>query len=410
MGSLNARGAAMARLLVPLLLIISMALSVAALKWLPAPYLWISLAWVIACVVAMRIVASTAMRVLWLNLGVIAATLGALEAWASISATRPSASTTTYTPEAYHQPDDILGRTYTPSRVTRVRKWYGTTLLYDVTYTIGPDGLRVSPPGRGGPPTACVIFFGDSFTFGEGLNDTETLPYRVGAIGGGRFVVYNFGFHGYGPHQMLSALEHGRVASILKCRPTHVIYSAIRDHVARVVALNTWGGHDPRYRLEPGGSVRYDGHFDGDKPPVRSRLGARVHKQLGKSALYLWITSRRRRVTEQDLELFVGIVAQARRIVESSYPGCVFEILLWNGEPDEATEARGLNGRRPSDIEWALRRVGFAPRIVENILPSYQVDSASYILSPFDAHPSARANDLLARDVVRSIIEAPHRP
>jgi hypothetical protein len=381
---------------------LAIATSLAALKWLPAPFVWIAFAWVASCLLAMRATASTAMRVLWLNLGVIAATVGGLEAWAGISLTRPSASTTTYTPDGYHQPDDILGHATTPGKATRVRKWYGQTLLYDVTYTIGPDGLRISPPGTGGPPEACVLFFGDSFTFGEGLSDAEAMPYRVGEIGGGRYEVYNFGFHGYGPHQMLSALEHGRVESILKCRPTHVIYSAIADHVARVAALNSWGRHDPRYRLEPDGSVRYDGHFDDDEPPVRSRLGARVHKQLGKSALYRWITSRSRRVTEEDMRLFIGIVRQARQLVRTSYPDAEFAILLWNLQ---ANEGRGNTG----DVESALRSAGFVPRIVESILPSYHEDSASYYF-PYDGHPLARANDLLAQHVVQSIIEGPHRP
>ena len=133
-------------------------------------------------------------------------------------------------PATYHLRDEVLGHSATPGTAARAQKWHGKTLLY---------GLRVSPPRGSGPPEACVVFFGDSFTFGEGLNDTETMPYRAGAIGGGRFEVYNFGFRGYGPHPMLSALQHGRVASILKCRPTHVIYTATPDHVNRISDLNT---------------------------------------------------------------------------------------------------------------------------------------------------------------------------
>ena len=196
---------------------------------------------------------------------------------------------------------------------------------------------------------------------------------------------------------MLSALEHGRVASILKCRPTHVIYSAIRDHVARVSALNTWGFHDPRYRLEPDGSVRYDGHFDDEQPARASRFREALRWQSGKSALYRWITARQRRPTEQDMRLFIGIVSQARRLVESAYPGCVFEILFWEKRIQS------------NDAASALRKAGFAPRIVESILPSYHQDSASYRI-PHDGHPTAKANDLLARYVVRSIIEGSGRP
>jgi hypothetical protein len=46
-------------------------------------------------------------------------------------------------------------------------------VIYDVTYTIGDDGYRMS---RTSEPFMANVY-GGSFTFGEGLNDNETLVH-----------------------------------------------------------------------------------------------------------------------------------------------------------------------------------------------------------------------------------------
>ena len=57
--------------------------------------------------------------------------------------------------------------------------------------------------------------------FGAGLNDTEAMPYQVGLKTNGEYRIYNFGVNAYGPHHMLSALEHGFVENIIKGKPTY---------------------------------------------------------------------------------------------------------------------------------------------------------------------------------------------
>ena len=95
------------------------------------------------------------------------------------------------------------------------------------------------------------------------------MPYLVGERSGNRFRVYNFGFHGYGPHQMLAALTGGRVQDTVDCQPTHVVYQAIVPHVERVSGLATWDRHGPRYVETQDGGVRLAGRFDDTevKPP-----------------------------------------------------------------------------------------------------------------------------------------------
>ena len=74
--------------------------------------------------------------------------------------------------------------------------------IYNVNYTIGEDGFRFSPDGD----RANIYLMGGSFTFGEGLEDNETLSYYMQVSNGKP--VKNFGIHGYGMHQALYILEN----------------------------------------------------------------------------------------------------------------------------------------------------------------------------------------------------------
>ena len=80
-------------------------------------------------------------------------------------------------------PHSLLGYSYKPSEKGITSKYVAVDeinsikdILYDVTYNIDDFGNRVSlSPARQNNGRS-VIFVGGSFTFGEGLEDSETLP------------------------------------------------------------------------------------------------------------------------------------------------------------------------------------------------------------------------------------------
>ena len=97
--------------------------------------------------------------------------------------------------------------------------------IYNVTYTIGEDGFRFSPDGD----RSNIYLMGGSFTFGEGLEDNETLSNYIQVSSGKP--VKNFGIHGYGMHQALYILENLYPAPengtvILQTAPWHALRSA----------------------------------------------------------------------------------------------------------------------------------------------------------------------------------------
>lgn len=278
-----------------------------------------------------------------------------------------------------HQPDADLGFAHRPgARVRAVREVEGS-VTYDVVYTIGSDGLRVTPPAPGGRP---VVFFGCSYTFGDGVDDDETLPARLAVALGGRADVVNRAVGGYGPHQMLRALETGRAP----LPPgAHVFHQGLFDHVRRVAGKAPWDDAGPRYELD-GDGVRWTGPLHA--PLVRPLRGiARVLARNG-------ILPRRifgYAVTDDERELYVRVVARSAEQVRAA--GGRFTVIFWDDTPDAAALADRLEAR------------GLEVWRISKLLPG--LDRAPLFL-PHDTHPGAEIHRLLATAVAERIAgEAP---
>jgi hypothetical protein len=268
--------------------------------------------------------------------------------------------------------------------------------LYDVTYSIDADGLRVAPPVSAESAGRCILFFGDSFTFGEGLEDSETLPYQVGIRSSGYYKTYNFGFHGYGPNQMLAEIERGIVGRDVDCVPDAAIYTAIPGHVARVAGKIPYGQHGPRYQLSGDGTPRLIGRFDDKKES--SRLVEAVRRQAVKSAMYRKLQNRTPEFLEEDTRLMVAIIRKSSDLLAEEFPGIKFHVIMWV----VGTDDQDLYPK----VQVALRHANISVHRVEDILPGYTVSARSpkYVLSPSDLHPNALANRLLADYVLTTII------
>lgn len=163
------------------------------------------------------------------------------------------------TKDGYMVPDTILG--YAPKKdiEVRVKKSHNNKIIYDVKYTITKDGLRFSGKEAG---KSAVVFFGGSFTFGEGVENLETLPSQICIQSKYKYSAYNFGFHGYGPHQMLAAIENGLVKKIVRKDVKAGIYSAIFSHMDRAAGLTSWDHQGPKYTLNKENKLIYSGRFN----------------------------------------------------------------------------------------------------------------------------------------------------
>jgi hypothetical protein len=367
----------------------SLIISFVLLRYAPNPFVWIFFLWFAFFVHGAVAGESTSVKIIYLNIGVVFLVLGAYEAhlWKAGMFQQHDEF-----PAGIVSRHPFLGYAPRPNTVASHRRTHGTEVDFDVTYSIDSTGLRVSPPYDKQEGKGVILFFGGSFTFGSGVNDEETMPYAAGIKTNGEYHVYNFGYRGYGAHQMLSALEHGMVDSIIDGPPGYAIYQAIADHVPRAAGLKSWGKHDPRYILSDNGKVTYAGSFD--------EKGGGVFQWFWSEAMKCHVADtivqsyRNRHAYDQaNVELFAAVVSASRDIIETRYKGCEFHLILWES---------GETG--PDSIMEALERHGLRVHQIGDMLPERSKRRTEYKISEHDNHPSALAHDLIAEYVVNAII------
>lgn len=287
--------------------------------------------------------------------------------------------------------DGDLGYEPNPGNFS-VQKYHRDQLVYSQKYAITPQRIRETPQKK--LVESCnVVFFGGSYTFGEGVGDHETMPYFFAKGGDGKFNVYNLGFHGYGPHQMLRALETERLKTIVD-GPVHlVIYQGIQSHVDRVAGNTFWDHYGPRYTLMPDGSVRYQGPFHG-------KWYKFFYDLVRHSALYVFIQERviqMQAFDPRNIPLYLGVLEQSRRAIEDNLHA-PFYVLFWDkGSGDSLTD----------QIVGQLEDNRFRFINISQIIPDIQLNHESYTLSPYDPHPNATAYHLIGKYLAEAFTNSP---
>jgi hypothetical protein len=302
----------------------------------------------------------------------------------------PPAAQDIFEPANWARPHDVLGNQPFPGLHARWKRYVGGKLLFDVAVSTDENGLRITPPAPQAKES--ILFFGCSYTFGHGVNDSETFPYLVGAATAGKYAVYNFGFNGYGPNQMLAALQSGWAETVVRQPPILVVYLAIPDHVRRVWGreLPIWQMRDPRFELDANGRLVRTGRFEDRKPDEQE-------KRLTQRILNLYEKSYFKKIaptTTTDYRLYVEIVKASRDEVARRFPRSHFEVVYWPPpDPGAASWAKGT--------EDTLRAAGFE---VHNVKTFLRGDAYKYVLSPKDVHPNPVGDQLMADYVVEALI------
>ncbi len=105
-----------------------------------------------------------------------------------------------------------LGYGPVPNAIINSKKIKEGKVVYDVDYTIDKKGHRIASNSAINKKfKKSVLFFGCSFTYGEGVKDNQSLPYVFNLKTNSKYNVANFGFSGYGVQQMLTILENDRL-------------------------------------------------------------------------------------------------------------------------------------------------------------------------------------------------------
>lgn len=211
--------------------------------------------------------------------------------------------------------------------------------VYPLTYSFhnGAPPLRVQATlaeGRRYTPMSeedrnkFAVFFGDSFTFGTGVNDNETLPFYFGQVSP-EYRPYNYGFPGGSVQNMYCKLLTRELQREIKEPGGFAFYWFFGFHTIRVVggmpAFNKWTDVTACFEVR-NDHLTYMGNFR-EVHPYRSLLYDLVYMsntcRYANFFLPLWYS-------QKDFEVTARMLLESARLFKEQFPASEFIILFWD--------------------------------------------------------------------------------
>jgi len=259
--------------------------------------------------------------------------------------------------------------------------------IYDVIYTVDEKGRRVTSVTNRQQRNRFILFFGGSFTYGEGIRDDQTLPYAVGQMAP-HYMPYNYGFHGHGPFDVLAKLENIDLKNEVREDSGLFIYYFARFHILRVIgAMHSmrFKYDDPFYKKNNRDEFVRAGSFSTGRPlqtfTFRVLLYSKILEALNISFPL--------RISDQHIQLTAECFEQIQKEFKKQYPQGEFYVLIY-------PENKGINSRlMPYFEEKGIRYLNYS-----KLFPR---EDPQYYLAEEDRHPSALANQKLAEAMVRDL-------
>lgn len=290
-----------------------------------------------------------------------------------------------------YQSSRILGHTPRPNVTSGARLTVDGAVIFDYTYHTDAFRRRIAPASASNSVrNQAVIFFGDSYTFGEGVNDDETLPNQVARLRPG-VAVYNYAFSGYGPNHMLARLESMNTRAEVPEPHAVGVYVFIPNHVRRVIgafSVISWSRHSPYYVLEDGLPTRL-GSFQGE----RSRLTGWYDFLKGDQVLKYLALDFPPRLNDEYHALTEAIVVQAAERFSAQFEGGEFYVVLYPSSPEDEFPARETGTRLSVRGLRVLDYTDLLPEPVED-----------HFFLPYDSHPRPSAHALVAAQLAEDLV------
>jgi hypothetical protein len=258
-------------------------------------------------------------------------------------------------------------------------------IVYSADYTIDANLLRQTTSSEKGP---AIVFFGDSFTFGMGLNDVDTLPQLFADQLGRKQRVLNLGFSGYGPQQFLRELETGLFDSLIGEEPRLFIFMTGAGHAERIACKPLWMRLGPRYVLESGKIVFKGDCYEGPRLWLREWLG-------NMASYRMFIEPYLQGVSHDDIELYVRSLGAAVQLAKEKYGAAA--LIPYLRSTDDYLRGTGFSD------ETIIARLTEAGATVIDVTLAPEEAQGAVISIPGDGHPTPLANQLRAKLLADSI-------
>lgn len=258
--------------------------------------------------------------------------------------------------------------------------------IYSAFYTINEFGWRVtSEKNKNFTRKQSLLFWGCSFTFGEGLNDNETFTSVLSK--NLNIKTYNLGIPGASPARFAYALEHYSDDLIFDESDQNEkinFYVFMNDHIRRVMnnpeKLNDefHFNNEPQFYLEEGKlkSVSSLSEYNA--------LENLIVKVLSKSFFLKILNLSYPTIDKETVKLFGKVVAKLRDEIQARHPTSKdFYVIFWPGH-------HFFNSQIKEELKNNnIKYLDYGGLNIHELLRSRETQIK-------DGHPSVTANNLLA--------------
>lgn len=108
-----------------------------------------------------------------------------------------------------------------------------------ISFSIDSLSRRQTPDSGAFVRDKYALFWGCSYTYGDGVSDQETMPYYFQTLAKD-YAAENYGYMAYSPLQTLARLQHENIRSQIKEKNGFAVYTYINDHIDRTIPSTLW--------------------------------------------------------------------------------------------------------------------------------------------------------------------------
>lgn len=381
--------------------------SVVALAFLPLPFAFVGfMAFVLCLIYAFKTHNSKLKLVLsYISVLPLCVAIGEIYGFLKMSPYRVHIQTDIQkeVPKTYWTDNNITGYGVLPnvSGKSISRNKRTGEIIYDVTYSTNENGWRKIPSSNANSKK-CFLFFGDSFTYGEGLNDDETLPFFFGKEMKD-YQIFNFGLHGYGPHQALALILSGEVERVLsdkKCESINALYESLNDHIQRANGLAWWEQdykNIPKFKIINNQVVWINANKN-LKEKINLIHELSLTKYGRKSYLLKMLDTQTYKFKQEYNELYFAILSTMENELKARL-NASFTLFLW----DTSNLSKDLEKREFEAILKWLKNGQMQYFLMSQVADDYKDNRLKYGIHKDDLHPNALANEKIAEFLATKI-------
>ena len=223
--------------------------------------------------------------------------------------------------------DNVLGIRAKPNwNYQWIGKKRSDTLLFShdqFSRRITPDNQNVTTQKN-----KYAIFLGCSFTYGDGVNNTQTMPYYFQQLDSSHHV-YNYGFLGYSPLHTLARLQSENIKMQVPESAGFGVFTYINDHIDRTIPASRWiifqQGKFPNL-LEK--SLKTDNIYRN-----KHRFKYELLNWMGSSNIWNYFRiGFPKQHTEKHYQLVVDVISQAKREFIRQFHHDKFYVIIFPGQ------------------------------------------------------------------------------